>query len=318
MFTWNFAYPFEDEEQDILLEYSSLINASKAVKEAIINTYQLAMEKEHNFQAFDDATDPYMAHMDAYTWGSNRQKCSNGLMFWNMLYYNIDSSRNANSLEAAENFIHYMHGVNPLNLVYLTNMGRFGAENSCNQIYHSWFSHGSEWDDASSSNYGPVPGIVPGGANPSYEVDICCPFNCGSQTNNNKCSSIAIEHMKNQPKQKSYYDFNESWPSNSWSITENSMGYQVEYIRLLSKFIPKITTTLTKEIISKSEFKIYPNPSQSFIFFSGAEGEIKLFDGTGRLIKSMKNPTKMSISELKTGFYILRNKGNSVRLIKKK
>ena len=74
MFTWNFAYPFEDEEQDILLEYSSLINASKAVKEAIINTYQLAMEKEHNFQAFDDATDPYMAHMDAYTSGSNRQK----------------------------------------------------------------------------------------------------------------------------------------------------------------------------------------------------------------------------------------------------
>lgn len=318
MFTWDFAYPFEDEEQDVLLEYSKLINASKAVKEAIIKKYKSAMEKEHNFQAFDNAKDPYMAHMDAYTWGSSRQKCSNGLMFWNMLYYKIDSSRNTNAFDAAEDFIHYMHGVNPLNLVYLTNMSRFGAENSCNQIYHTWFSDGSDWDDASKSKYGPVPAIVPGGANPSYSVDACCPSNCGSQTNNEKCSSNAIEHMKNQPKQKSYYDFNESWPANSWSVTENSMGYQVEYIRLLSKFVPKTTTTYSKKVDSKSKFKIFPNPCQSILFFSGAIGEIELFDTSGRLIKSLNNSTKMSISELKTGVYILRNQGDSIRLIKKK
>jgi len=30
---------------------------------------------------------------------------------------------------------------------------------------------------------------------------------------------------------------NTSWPLNSWSVTENSNGYQISYIRLLSKFV---------------------------------------------------------------------------------
>jgi len=40
-----------------------------------------------------------------------------------------------------------------------------------------------------------------------------------------------------QPPAKSYADFNEGWPINSWSVTENSNGYQVAYLRLLSKFV---------------------------------------------------------------------------------
>ena len=51
------------------------------------------------------------------------------------------------------------------------------------------------------------------------------------------CFSESIEPPKNQPSQKSYKDFNTSWPLNSWSVTENSCGYQVNYIRLLSKFV---------------------------------------------------------------------------------
>ncbi|MGK3960067.1 hypothetical protein WMF38_44335 [Sorangium sp. So ce118] len=39
------------------------------------------------------------------------------------------------------------------------------------------------------------------------------------------------------PAQKSYKDFNTSWPLNSWAVTENSNGYQASYIRLLSKFV---------------------------------------------------------------------------------
>ena len=40
-----------------------------------------------------------------------------------------------------------------------------------------------------------------------------------------------------QPPQKSYKDFNADWPLNSWTVTENSIGYQAAYIRLLSKFV---------------------------------------------------------------------------------
>jgi hypothetical protein len=40
-----------------------------------------------------------------------------------------------------------------------------------------------------------------------------------------------------QPPQKSYKDFNTSWPIDSWSVTEPDLLYQVAYIRLLSKFV---------------------------------------------------------------------------------
>jgi endoglucanase len=46
-----------------------------------------------------------------------------------------------------------------------------------------------------------------------------------------------VSPPKGQPQQKSYKDFNGEWPLDSWSVTEPSCGYQVAYIRLLSKFV---------------------------------------------------------------------------------
>ncbi|MBN1478973.1 hypothetical protein EH223_14865 [candidate division KSB1 bacterium] len=63
--------------------------------------------------------------------------------------------------------IHYMHGVNPLNMVYLSNMYTYGAENSANKIYQCWFKD-SKWSNALTSTCGPAPGYVPGGPNRSY------------------------------------------------------------------------------------------------------------------------------------------------------
>jgi hypothetical protein len=68
-------------------------------------------------------------------------------------------------------------------------------------------------------------------------VDGCCPSGCGSAENNALCSSESISPPKGQPPQKSYKDFNSNWPLNSWSVTEPSDGYQIAYIRLLSKFV---------------------------------------------------------------------------------
>ena len=48
------------------------------------------------------------------------------------------------------------------------------------------------------------------------------------------CGRYSIGSLRAQ---KAYKDFNTSWPLNSWSVTENSNGYQVAYIRLLSKFV---------------------------------------------------------------------------------
>lgn len=236
---WTFAYPFETENQEALLYYTTLEGISANVKANILNKYKSAMEGSENFPAYTGKKDPYMAHLKDYTWGSNSIKARQGLMYTDYIYYELNAAKNSLALEAAENYIHYLHGVNPLNMVYLSNMYHFGAENSVNEFYHSWFSNGSaKWDRVGESLYGPAPGYLTGGPNPGYDWDGCCPGGCGSSTNNAWCTSESISPPKDQPKQKSYKDFNTSWPLNSWSVTENSCGYQISYIRLLASFMP--------------------------------------------------------------------------------
>ena len=234
---WSFAYPFETANQEILLYYTTLSGISPTVKSNIISKYKSAMEGSDNFPAISGKKDSYMAHLKDYTWGSNSTKSSQGLMYTDYINYNVNSVKNAQALEAAELYIHYLHGVNPLNMVYLSNMYKFGAENSVNEFYHSWFTNGSaKWDRVGKSTYGPAPGFLTGGPNPSYDWDGCCPGGCGSTGNNAACLSESVTPPKGQPKQKSYKDFNTSWPLNSWSVTENSCGYQINYIRLLAAF----------------------------------------------------------------------------------
>jgi hypothetical protein len=52
-----------------------------------------------------------------------------------------------------------------------------------------------------------------------------------------KCGSAPPAPPYNQPGAKSYRDFNDGWPLNSWSVSEPSNGYQVAYIRLLARFV---------------------------------------------------------------------------------
>ena len=68
-------------------------------------------------------------------------------------------------------------------------------------------------------------------ANGSHAADS------GSSDNNAICTAEPISPPKGQPPQKSYKDFNTNWPLDSWSVTEPDDGYQIAYIRLLSKFV---------------------------------------------------------------------------------
>ncbi len=236
---WYFAYPFEIDNQETLLYYTTLDNATPSVINTIKSRYRSAMlNGSENLKAIDSLKDPYLAHMKDYTWGSNGIKSCQGLMYYDIINYDIDEASEAKAKDAALTYVNYLHGVNPLSLVYLSNMVDHGAEDCVMEFYHSWFTNGSElWDRAGVSTYGPPPGFLTGGPNPSYDRDGCCPQGCGSSFNNSMCYSESISPPKNQPKQKSYKDFNTSWPLNSWSVTENSCGYQVKYLRLLSKFV---------------------------------------------------------------------------------
>ena len=318
LFQWTFAYPFGSEDQDAVLEYLKNNNGTISVQNAIRTTFEVAMNKTDNFSAIENSTDPYRAHLKDYTWGSNKHKCSVGLMFWEVDYYDINPSKSQLGRTASEDYIHYIHGVNPMNICYLTNMSAYGAENSANQIYHTWFKNESIWDDAKKSANGPAPGIVPGGPNPSYKVDACCPSGCGSSANNAKCTAVDLSAILNQPDQKSYLDFNHNWPLNSWEVTENSMGYQAEYIRLLSKFVSSGTITgKEKSAQPNSSFTIYPNPAQSEAFVKNWDGSpIYIRDANNKLIEIITDTPNLNLSSLSAGVYFIQIGNNTAKLIK--
>jgi hypothetical protein len=234
----NYVSEWDVGLQDALLEYSEAEGVDPSVAAAIRNAYDAGLAGTGNLPTVLADQDPYLAYLKDYTWGSNQTKAAKGNCFTAAVAHGVHPEYDADLLRGAARYIHYLHGVNPLSLVYVSNMNEHGAENSVNEFFHTWFKDGSAaWDRVGTSTYGPPPGYLVGGPNPSYDWDACCPSGCGSPENNAACSSQSISPPKGQPPQKSYKDFNTEWPLNSWSISEPSDGYQIGYIRLLSKFV---------------------------------------------------------------------------------
>jgi endoglucanase len=302
---WGYAYPFEHTEQDGMLYYSKLTTASSTVSNVIKTTFLNSMSTNNtdNLPSYTSNADAYRAFLknENYTWGSNTTKGRQGNMFMSIIENNLAPIQNSNYENAASGFIHYIHGVNPLNLTLMTNMGALGAENSIKSIYHGWFADGSPlWDEVGTSTYGPAPGYLPGGMNPGYDYDGCCLNNsCGSTEANNRCTSVNLSPPKNQPIQKSYKDFNDSWPLNSWTISEPSIYTQSAYIRLVSKF-----TSTVNCAASNAELKtdaniienIYPNPVENkFTVITGDHNSIvqySIIDLSGKVISSGSKKTQ--------------------------
>jgi len=190
-------------------------------------------------------------------------------------------------------------------------MKPYGADKNITQFYHSWFAEGSPWDQEGVSLYGPAPGFLAGGPNTSYSVDACCPNNCGSPQNNAICTSMNLTPPLNQPAMKSYKNFNNSWPLNSWAISENSNGYQVAYIRLLSKFATKNTTSNNIETItSQQKFSIYPNPTNGIITVlindaNTYQLEVKDIAGKSMMTTTISSNQTIDLQHLSAGVYII-------------
>ena len=239
LFTYNnYVAPWDAQGQDAALDYAAAPGATAAAVTAIRTAYLAGVRSAGTLGAITNNQDPYLAYMKDYTWGSNSVKSLTGGLFAAVVARGLDPTANADMTRAASRYVHYLHGTNPLSLVYLTNMSAYGAENSVKEIFHTWFTDGSaRWDRVGTSTFGPPPGFLAGGPNASYDWDGCCPSGCGSPANNAICTSEPITPPKGQPVQKAYKDFNTGWPLNSWSVTEPSNGYQVAYIRLLSRFV---------------------------------------------------------------------------------
>jgi hypothetical protein len=337
---WQYAYPFEYAIQKALLVYASNSNATSSIANSISSVYLASMtnNNEDNLPAYVNGTDAYRAYMadNNYTWGSNTTKARQGLMFYDM----IDESSGNNAQlfrEAGEAMLQYFHGINPFNMVYLTNMSGAGAEFSVNSIYHGWFTDGSPlYDEVGISTFGPAPGFVPGGANPTYGLDSCCPSNCGSSEANGMCDYDPNMPPMGQPIQKCFRSWNTGWPQNSWTITEIGIYTQAAYVRLLSHYTGVNCSTIdVVEEITQAGIKlsVYPNPANESITVQIENGSstatsVQLIDVCGKVIEtrdiaslSSKTRLSFSIEDLAPGIYIIQTtiKGNTLaqRFIKK-
>jgi len=231
---------WDADRQEALLYYTRLRGISAEVKSRILTKFVANVTRSPDqLPMVITSKDPYRAPIKDYTWGSNQSK-----LLQARLYQLLASYGNAAEAESiALGYLHYIHGVNPLGLVYLTNMELAGASHSISTIFHNWFAHGTRWERVSSGMPGPAPGYLAGGPNPYYSIDKCCTAAIGTQEY--RCyGSVAFAFCRGnhtpplgQPPLKSYLEFNEGWPANSWEITEPSTGYQAHYVSVLARYV---------------------------------------------------------------------------------
>lgn len=316
---WQYAYPFEGTEQDVLLYYTKVNGKTAAVASAIKSAFSNSVKTNNadNYPAYKNKSDAYRAFMadNNYTWGNNEFKCVQGSIFMNMVRYNLNGTNATNYKSAAAGFLHYLHGVNPVGITYLSNMYGLGGDTCVNEFYNSWFTDGSVlWDRVGVSTYGPPPGFIPGGANPSYSLDPCCPNGCGGS--NSLCTTAAVTPPLGQPIQKSYRDWNAGWPQNSWSITENAIYTQACYVKLLSWFIGGTCNGFREEeshVALHGRLLLYPNPSSSQLTvdnddYNGEAVTIRIFSIDGKLLQEEKNlqlPYSVNVNNLSPGIYVI-------------
>jgi len=328
MLSWGYVYPFENQMQDALLYYASLPGITASIGNDIKNTFSNSVISGNadNLPAYTNKTDAYRAWVNDgnYTWNSNQTKSCQANILLNMNVYSLNAVNAANYKNSALGYVNYFHGVNPNSKVYLSNMNNFGAENSVTQFYHSWFENGSSlWDEVGISTYGPPPGFIPGGPNPSYALDGCCPSGCGSSASNALCSTNVTPPL-NQPIQKSYKDFNDNWPVDSWTVTEAGIYTNAAYTRMLSKFCGTAAGCGTTGILISNAFltaEIYPNPATNFITVNVQQNAmIEFYNIEGQLLKSYnggENNTTIDISDFAKGIFFVKVKNKNGVAVKK-
>ena len=210
--------PYGHAQHLALLRYAGLPGVSATVA-ANIRRQKQGMNGVMSIDDDQAGTDLYRAHLpDAqYHWGHNQVRANVGNLNLDFIQFGLNPTQHASYRAIAEQHLHWLHGANPLGLVMLSNMNAYGAESSVRQIYHTWFTDGSVWDDAQTSPKGPPPGYVTGGPNKGY--------------------SGPVAGITDQPPQKAYRDWNAGWPENAWELSEPAIYTQAAYVMLLSRII---------------------------------------------------------------------------------
>ena len=278
---------------EAMLHYRSLPNVNPLISDNILDRVRTAHTNDWGNYFRFDKSDLYRAVTPDWTyyWGSNRAVANIGNLNRILIKYNIAPDDEDVMNRKMHNLIHYFHGINPLGICYLSNMYDYGAERSANQIYHSWFSDGTDWDDAQTSLYGPAPGFLAGGPNQGYSGSLTPPGN--------------------QPIMKSYLDYNSDYPNVSWEISEPAIYYQAAYVRFIAGLINNdVVTKIDSDRKELTKIKVYPNPAVEEIYIEGSyfNNSISIVDMYGRTLHEgplQDNLTSVNVSQFPVGIYFI-------------
>ncbi|TDU28645.1 cellulase-like Ig domain-containing protein [Panacagrimonas perspica] len=209
---------------EALLYYTRLPNADSELRATVLADKRSDVKGGHEVYG-SSGEDLYRNPLGAqqYHWGSNSVRASYGSTNLDAIDYRSDPDNDAAYRLRALDTLHYFHGVNPFGIVYLTNMYRYGATYSANEVFSSWFSLGTRFSNARTSACGPAPGYLAGGPNANAGKDGV---------------PEQIVPPVGQPPQKSYRDWNKPWPDASYAVTEPSNVYQAGYVKLIAAFVP--------------------------------------------------------------------------------
>ena len=110
---------WDTDRQEALLDYTRLQNISAQVKSAILTNFVANVTR--NADRLPMVTynkDPYLSPIKDYTWGSEQLKVLQARLYQLLAMYGNDAATAAKADSAAMGYLHYIHGVNPLGLVF--------------------------------------------------------------------------------------------------------------------------------------------------------------------------------------------------------
>lgn len=250
-----------------------------------------------------------------YTWGSTHTMSNWGLVPIFGARAGVSEATSNNFMGRGEEYVHYLHGRNPLGMVYLTNMGsqgaNAGAEKSPMDIFHTWFQ-GADWNGA-SSQYGPAPGYLVGGPNQSGD-----------------CVETITGRVlpEGQPPMKMFIEGNE-WKEchSSWVFTEPGIYYQAAFVHLLSHYVPGAgTKAKLAKATYPSDFVLVvstlptPQANQALVLANPTHAIVSAVRTDGRVIRLYNGElsghvdAKQFVGGLPSGMWLVRVQAGSQRL----
>ncbi len=218
---------YRAHQGEALINYTKLSNADGTTKNAILDLKKSAAKSSGPYYSVQTNQNLYRARAYFLNWGSNSLMSRNGSDNMDFINLGINTGNHGKHRERAQSIVNYIHGVNPFGMTYLSNMYGEGAELCADEMWHTWFTDGSQYDGTHSGRVGPPPGFLSGGA---QSQGAYLPMRVGNNDFNTGTTD--------QPGQKQWSSENGyAADRQPWAFNEPAIYYQASYVKLLADVI---------------------------------------------------------------------------------